>query len=94
MLLNVATRHIKQSSLYITLRIAENISLKLADALNFPLTANSLKNSISTYNVHTLQEVANLNLHDFGIFLELEPDEEEEAKLEAEYTSSYTKRWY
>ena len=91
---NVATRHIKQSSLYITLRIAENIALKLADALQFPLTANSLKNSISTYNIQTLQEVANLNLHDFGIFLELEPDEEEEAKLEAEYTSSYTKRRY
>ena len=59
---NVATRHIKQSSLYITLRIAENIALKLADALQFPLTANSLKNSISTYNIQTLQEVANLKL--------------------------------
>ena len=79
---NVATRHIKQSSLYITLRIAENIALKLADALQFPLTANSLKNSISTYNIQTLEEVASLNLHDFGIFLELEPDEEEVAKLE------------
>jgi len=79
---NVATRHIKQSSLYITLRIAENIALKLADALQFPLTANSLKNSISTYNIQTLQEVASLNLHDFGIFLELEPDDEEVAKLE------------
>ena len=79
---NVATRHIKQSSLYITLRIAENIALKLADALQFPLTANSLKNSISTYNIQTLQEVALLNLHDFGIFLELEPDDEEVAKLE------------
>ena len=79
---NVATRHIKQSSLYITLRIAENIALKLADALQFPLTANSLKNSISTYNIQTLEEVASLNLHDFGIFLELEPDDEEVAKLE------------
>ena len=79
---NVATRHIKQSSLYLTLRIAENIALKLADALQFPLTKNALQNSISTYNVKTLEEVARLNLHDFGIFLELEPDEEEQAKLE------------
>jgi len=80
---NVATRHIVQSSLYLTLKIAENISLKVADALEFPLTKSSLQNSISTYNIKTLSEVVNLNLHDFGIFLELEPDEEEKQQLEA-----------
>jgi len=79
---NVATRHIKQSSLYLTLRVSENIALKIADALEFPLTAEALTNSISNYNVNTLMEVSNLNLHDFGIFLELEPDEEEQAQLE------------
>ena len=79
---NAATRHIGQSSMYLTLRIAENITLKIADALEFPLTKNSLQNSISTFNIKTLEEVVNLNLHDFGIFLELEPDEEEQAKLE------------
>ncbi len=85
---NVATRHIKQASLYITLKIAENISLKIADALSFPLTAESLKNSISTFNVNTLEEVINLNLYDFGIFLELEPDEEERAQLEQNIQAS------
>jgi len=79
---NVATRHIKQASLYLTLKLAENVSLKIADALHFPLTAESLKNSISTFNVETLQQVVDLNLYDFGIFLELEPDDEEQAKLE------------
>jgi hypothetical protein len=79
---NVATRHIKQAGSYLTLRIAENIALKVADALEFPLTAESLVNSISDYNVNTLKEVVNLNLHDFGIFLELEPDEEEKQQLE------------
>ena len=80
---NVATRHINQSSLYLTLKLAENISLKIADALEFPLTRSALQNSISTFNIQTLDEVINLNLHDFGIFLELEPDEEELAQLEA-----------
>ncbi len=80
---NVATRHITQSSLYLTLKLAENISLKVADALEFPLTKSSLQNSISTYNIKTLEEVVNLNLHDFGIYLELEPDEEEKQQLEA-----------
>tara|TARA_R110002167_G_scaffold282112_2_gene487379 strand:+ start:128 stop:2515 length:2388 start_codon:yes stop_codon:yes gene_type:complete len=80
---NVATRHIKQSSLYLTLKIAENIALKIADALEYPLTRSSLQNSISTYNIKTLDEIVTLNLHDFGIFLELEPDDEEVAQLEA-----------
>ena len=79
---NTATKHVLQSSLYLTLRIAENVALKVADALEFPLTKNSLQNSISTFNIKTLEEIVNLNLHDFGIFLELEPDEEEQAQLE------------
>ena len=79
---NTATKHVLQSSLYLTLRISENIALKIADALEFPLTKSSLQNSISTFNIKTLEEIVNLNLHDFGIFLELEPDEEEQAQLE------------
>jgi hypothetical protein len=79
---NTATRHIVQSSLYLTLRLCENISLKAAESLNYPLTANSLTEGISTFNVQTLREISNLNLHDFGIYLELEPDEEEKAQLE------------
>ena len=85
---NAATRHISQSSMYLTLRIAENITLKIGDALEFPLTRASLQNSISTFNVKTLEEIIKLNMHDFGIFLELEPDEEEQAKLEANIQAS------
>jgi len=79
---NTATRHIMQASLWLTVKTCENISLKIADSLNFPLTLNSLKSSISTYNVGTLAEIQNLNNHDFGIYLELEPEEEEKAVLE------------
>ena len=79
---NIATKHINQASLYLALRICENISLKIADVLAFPLTKNALIESISLYNAQTLSEISNLNLHDFGIYLELEPDEEEKAQLE------------
>lgn len=79
---NTATRHILQSSLFLTLRLCENITLRVADSLKFPLTANALRQSISTFNVETLKELEQLNIHDFGIFLELEPDEEEKAQLE------------
>ena len=79
---NVATRHINQASNYLTICTCENVSLKIADVLAFPLTKNSLMESISTFNVEVLREIENLNLHDFGIYLELEPDEEEKAQLE------------
>ena len=79
---NTATRHILQASLYLTLKTCENISLRAADALMFPMTKQSLMQSISRYNVGTLHELENLNMHDFGIFLELEPDEEEKQILE------------
>jgi len=79
---NVATRHILQAQLFLTLRACENVSLRVADSLKFPLTRNALENSISQYNVGTLDELVNLNTHDFGIFLNLEPDEEQKAKLE------------
>ena len=79
---NIATKHILDAMLYLTVRNCENISLRVADALMFPLTANSLMQSISVYNAQTLKEISTLNLHDFGIYLELEPDEEEKAQLE------------
>ena len=79
---NTATRHILQAGLYLTLKMCENISLRVADSLEFPFTRDALENSISKYNVGTLDELANLNIHDFGIFIELEPDEEEKAQLE------------
>ena len=79
---NIATKHILDAMLYLTVRNCENISLRVADALSFPLTANSLKQSISIFNVETLREIDTLNLHDFGIYLELEPDDEAQAQLE------------
>jgi len=79
---NIATKHVNNASLFLTLRVCENISKKIADVLEYPLTANALRESISLFNVETLREIDNLNLHDFGIFLELEPDEEEKQQLE------------
>ena len=79
---NVATRHMMDSLLYIGLRTCENISLKTADIIRHPLNKNSLMNSISTFNTKTLEELVNLQIHDFGIYLQLEPEDEEKAQLE------------
>ena len=79
---NIATKHILNGALYLTLKICENISLRVSDMLDFALTNDSLKASIGKFNVATLDEIDNLHLYDFGLFLELEPEEEEKAMLE------------
>jgi hypothetical protein len=79
---NTATRHILQSLMYLTVRVCENISLRVADMLNFPLTKETLLSSINTFNTNTLNEIQKLSMHHFGIYLELEPEEEDKAVLE------------
>jgi len=79
---NIATKHILNGSLYLNLRTCENISLRIADMLDFPLTNESLVNNLNVFNVASLDEVKKLNLFEFGLFLELEPEEEEKAMLE------------
>jgi hypothetical protein len=79
---NTATKHILNAALYLTVKTCENISLRVSDMLDFELTNDSLKASIGKFNVATLKEIDNLHLYDFGVFLELEPEEEEKAMLE------------
>jgi hypothetical protein len=79
---NTATRHLLQSSLYITLTMAECIAMRVSDVIEYSPTKESFVKTLGKFNVSTLEEMANLHLHDFGIFLELAPDEEEKAKLE------------
>ena len=79
---NTATKHILNASLYLTIKTCENIACRIADTLEFELTNEALKSAISSYNTGTLEDIFNLHLYDFGIFLELVPDEEEKAQLE------------
>ena len=79
---NTATRHILQGSLFITLSTAECVSMRISDVIEYSPTRESFIKSLGKFNVGTLEEMSNLHLHDFGIFLELAPDEEEKQILE------------
>ena len=68
---NIATKHILDASLYLTLRTCENISLRISDMLDFALTNNALKSSIGKFNVATLNEIDDLHLYDFGIIFRI-----------------------
>jgi len=79
---NTATRHILQGGAFVTQEICEQLCLRISDILEYSPTANAFVQAIGSHNVATLNEMKNLHLYDFGIFLELAPDEEEKQLLE------------
>ena len=79
---NVATRHVLLGSMFLTSEVAEALSLRISDILEYSPTADAFVQAIGAHNVATLKEMSELHLYDFGIFIELEPDEEEKQLLE------------
>lgn len=80
---NTATRHILEGSLFITRKLSEALSLRIADILEYSDFKEEFTMQIGKYAVGILEEIKDLYLHDFGIFIEVAPDEEERAQLEA-----------
>ena len=79
---NTATRHILQSGLFLTSEVCNCLSLRISDIIEYSPTKNAFIQQIGAHNVATLTEMGQLHLYDFGIFIELTPDEEEKAMLE------------
>ena len=79
---NTATRHILQAGLFLTQDTAESLSLRISDVLEYSPTKDAFIQAIGAHNVGTLEDIKELHLYDFGIFLELMPDEEEKMMLE------------
>ena len=79
---NIATRHILQAGLFLTAETCECLSLRISDILEYSPSKDAFMQSIGGHNLATLEELSDLYLYDFGIFLELAPDEEEKALLE------------
>lgn len=79
---NTATRHILESSLYVTRSLSEAISYRVADILEYSDFKEEFINQIGKYSVGILEDIKDLYIYDFGIFIEVSPDEEEKAQLE------------
>ena len=79
---NTATRHILQSGLFLTAEVAECLSLRISDIIEYSPTKDAFIQAIGSHNVATLEEMSSLHLYDFGIFIDLMPDEEEKMLLE------------
>jgi hypothetical protein len=79
---NTATRHILDASLFMTKTFAEALSVRVSDILEYAEFAEEFTMQIGKYNVGILREIKDLYLHDFGIFIEVSPDEEQKERLE------------
>ena len=79
---NTATRHILDAGLYLTREPAECLSLRISDILEYHPAKEAFIQKIGGFNVATLDEMKDLYMHDFGIYLELTPDDEQKATLE------------
>jgi hypothetical protein len=89
---NVATRHILDGSLYIYRSLAEALTYRVADILEYSDFKDDFANKIGKYNVSILNEISDLYVYDFGIFIEVAPDEEDKAKLEQNIQMALSKQ--
>ena len=88
---NTATRHILDAGLYIFRSIAEALTYRVADILQYADFKDDFISRIGKYNVSILEEIKELYIYDFGIFLEIAPDEEQRAQLEANIQMALSK---
>ncbi len=79
---NTATRHILNGSLYLFKTLAEGLSYRISDILEYSDFTDEFVNQIGKYNVSILGEISDLYIYDFGVFIEVAPDEEQKAQLE------------
>jgi hypothetical protein len=88
---NTATRHILEGGLFIYKTIAEALTYRIGDILEYADFKDDFVNKIGKYNVSILNDISDLYIYDFGIFIELSPDEEQRAQLEANIQMALSK---
>lgn len=88
---NTATRHILEGGLYMYRSMAEALTYRIADILEFSDFKDEFINQIGKYNVSILGDISDLYIYDFGIFIEVAPDEEQKAQLEANIQMALSK---
>jgi len=79
---NTATRHILDAGLYVYRSLAEALTYRIADILEYADFKEEFINQIGRFNVSILNDISDLYIYDFGIFIEVSPDEEQKNQLE------------
>jgi hypothetical protein len=89
---NTATRHILDGSLFMYRSLAEALTYRVADILEYADFKDDFVNKIGKYNVSILNDISDLYIYDFGIFIDVAPDEEQKAQLEANIQMALSKQ--
>ena len=89
---NTATRHILNASLYLTKRLAEGVIVRTADVLQYSEFKDQFAMQIGKYNLRLLEDLKDFYIYDFGIFLEMSPDEEQKQMLEQNIQMALSKQ--
>jgi hypothetical protein len=71
--------------------MAEALTYRVADILEYADFKDDFANKIGKYNVSILNDISDLYIYDFGIFIEVSPDEEQKAQLEANIQMALSK---
>ena len=79
---NTATRHVLNAGIGVTERLCTALSTRIADLIEYADFREEFVNQVGKFNVSILEEISQLYLSDFGIFIEVTPDEEQEKLLE------------
>ena len=79
---NVATKHILDAGKWMIKELAECLTIRISDVLEYSDDKEEFANQIGKYNVAMLDNIKDLYLSSFGIFVEVSPDEEQRANLE------------
>jgi hypothetical protein len=88
---NTATRHILDGSLFVYRKLSEAIAYRVSDILEYADFKDDFATKIGRYNVAILDDIKELYLYDFGIFIEVSPDEEQRQQLEANVQMALSK---
>ena len=79
---NTATRHILDASVFMVKKLSEALMLRVSDIIEYAPFKEEFILQIGRHSVSMLEDIDELYLRDFGIFIEISPDEEDRARLE------------
>ena len=77
--------------MYVYRSLAEALTYRVGDILQYSDFKDEFANQIGKYNVSILEEIKDLYIYDFGIFIEVSPDEEQKAQLEGNIQMALSK---
>ena len=89
---NNATRDINDAYLNVTTRVSQSITIRMQDLVNFKGLHKMYTNVIGDTSMHSIDMMKKLSIHEFGITLDVAPNEEEKQMMEQNIQASLAQK--